>query len=218
MTEVVRIINANSNGAVTAAMSEAVEPLRLAGGPQLDCVTLAGAPLGIESQADVDTVEPMLRDLVAGDDEAGAFVLGCYSDPGLFLCREATTRPVFGIQECAALLAISRGGRFGVISILESSVERHWRHLRRLGLDGHCAGDRAVGLTVAEAESGADTLARLVVVGERLRDTDGARSVVLGCTGMARHREPLERALGIPVIEPTQAATSVAIGAVRLGW
>ena len=36
----------------------------------------------------------------------------------------------------------------------------------------------------------------------------------MGCAGMARHRRPLERALGIPVIDPTQAAVTMALGAV----
>jgi len=34
----------------------------------------------------------------------------------------------------------------------------------------------------------------------------------MGCAGMARHRIPLEEALGLPVIDPTQAAASIAIG------
>jgi Asp/Glu/hydantoin racemase len=38
----------------------------------------------------------------------------------------------------------------------------------------------------------------------------------MGCAGMARHRRPLEEALGIPVIDPTQAATGMAISAVCL--
>ena len=33
---------------------------------------------------------------------------------------------------------------------------------------------------------------------------------------MARHRAPLEAALGITVIDPTQAAVAMAIGAVQL--
>ena len=46
---------------------------------------------------------------------------------------------------------------------------------------------------------------------------DGANAIVMGCAGMARHRKPLEDALGIPVIDPTQAAVTMAIGAVQLG-
>jgi Asp/Glu/hydantoin racemase len=35
---------------------------------------------------------------------------------------------------------------------------------------------------------------------------------------MARYRKPLQDAVGIPIVEPTQAAVSMAIGRVRLGW
>ena len=36
----------------------------------------------------------------------------------------------------------------------------------------------------------------------------------MGCAGMARHRRALEEALGVPVIDPTQAAVAMAIGTV----
>jgi len=35
---------------------------------------------------------------------------------------------------------------------------------------------------------------------------------------MARYRKPLQDELGIPVVEPTQAAVTMAIGRVRLNW
>jgi hypothetical protein len=35
---------------------------------------------------------------------------------------------------------------------------------------------------------------------------------------MARYRAPLQDAIGVPVVEPTQAAVAMAIGRVRLGW
>ena len=58
------------------------------------------------------------------------------------------------------------------------------------------------------------TLDRLVQVGERLRDTDGAEVIVLGCTGMTRHRAPLQSALGVPVVDPVRAAVEAAVDAV----
>jgi len=48
----------------------------------------------------------------------------------------------------------------------------------------------------------------------RLVAEDGADVIVMGCAGMARHRRPLEEALGMPVIDPTQAAVAMALGAV----
>jgi Asp/Glu/hydantoin racemase len=40
----------------------------------------------------------------------------------------------------------------------------------------------------------------------------------MGCAGMARYRTPLQQAIGVSVVEPTQAAVAMAIGRVRLGW
>ena len=61
----------------------------------------------------------------------------------------------------------------------------------------------------------AGTLAKMIDIGRALRDEDGARAIVMGCAGMARMRRPLEDALGIPVIDPTQAAAAMALGAVQ---
>ena len=62
------------------------------------------------------------------------------------------------------------------------------------------------------------TFGRMVEVGTALRDAHGADVVVMGCAGMARYRKPLQDAIGIPVVEPTQAAVATAIGRVRLAW
>jgi Asp/Glu/hydantoin racemase len=40
----------------------------------------------------------------------------------------------------------------------------------------------------------------------------------MGCAGMARYRANLEGAVRIPVVEPTQAAVTMAVDRVRLGW
>ena len=53
-------------------------------------------------------------------------------------------------------------------------------------------------------------------VGKKLRDDDGADVLIMGCAGMARYRARLEAAVGLPVIDPTQAAVTIAIGAVLL--
>jgi hypothetical protein len=42
---------------------------------------------------------------------------------------------------------------------------------------------------------------------------DGAEVIVLWCADMTRHRRPREEALDIPVIDPTQAAVAMALGA-----
>ncbi len=198
-------------------MSEAVEPLRLNNGPKIDCVTIANGPFGVESDEDVRVAATLVKEEIKSDREAAAFVIACYSDPGLETARQETSRPVFGMAESAILTAVTRGGHFGVISILDQSVPRHMKHLEERGMTHFCAGDRPINMTVAESASADGAFKRLVEVGSDLRDKDGARSVILGCAGMARHRMALEAELGMPVIDPVQAGAAMAVGAVCLG-
>jgi allantoin racemase len=208
------VINPNSNEAVTRGIDEALRPLAFVEGPEIVCTTLAEGPYGIESQADVESVTMPLRRLIESDNGADAFVIACYSDPGLHVCREGSERPVFGIAECGVLTALARAERFGVIAIKQRSIRRHIRYLRQMGLMDRLAGERPLEMSVAETASGEGTLDRMIEVGRELRDRDGAEAIVMGCAGMARHRWPLEQALGVPVVDPTQAAVAMAIGAV----
>ena len=210
----IRVVNPNSNEAVTRGLEEALQLLQFADGPEIVCSTLTEGPFGIETQADVESVVMPLRRLVEADNASDAFVIACYSDPGLHVCREGTARPVFGIAECGVLTALARAGRFGVIAIGERSIARHLRYLRQMALMERLAGERPLGMSVAETASGERTFARMLEVGRELKEEDGAEAVVMGCAGMARHRAPLEDALGIPVIDPTLAAVTMAIGAV----
>jgi Asp/Glu/hydantoin racemase len=208
------VVNPNSNTEVTRNLVEALQPVMFDGGPEISCVTLAEGPIGVQTQADLESVTMPLRRLVAADNSSDAFVIACYSDPGLYVCREATARPVFGIAESGVLTALSRGDRIGVIAVAQGSIARHMRYLRQMCLMDRLAGERPLNMTVAETASGSDTLERMIKVGRQLKDEDGANTIVMGCAGMARHRRGLEDALGIPVIDPTQAAVAMAIGTV----
>src|SRR2546421_12735010 len=101
----IRIVNPNSNEAVTRGIDEAVAPLRFADGPEIVCSTLAEGPFGIETQEHVESVALPLRRLVEADNASDAFVIACYSDPGLHVCREGTAPPGFGIAQCGGRTA-----------------------------------------------------------------------------------------------------------------
>jgi Asp/Glu/hydantoin racemase len=218
VTPAIFVINPNSTAAVTRAIDRACDPLRIPGGPAIECVTLAAGPPGIQTQRDVDRVVAPLLGLVAElDERASAFVIACFSDPGLHAARETTAKPVLGIMECGLLTALTLGERFGVIAILPGSIPRHRRMIAAMGLSGRLAGERAVGLPVVELADEAKTAHRMVEVGRQLA-LDGADSIVLGCAGMAQYRDRVAQAAGVPVVEPTQAAVAMAIGRVRLGW
>ncbi len=219
MSQSILVINPNSTAAVTRGIDEACAPLRISGGPAIECVTLEAGPPGIETQQHVESVvAPVSRMVAERERHHSAFVIACYSDPGLHAVRELTRKPVLGIAECGILTALTLGQKFGVIAILRKSIARHLRYVAALGVAGRLAAELPVELRVTELADEENTFKRMVRVGETLRDDHGADVVVMGCAGMARYREPLQDALGLPVVEPTQAAVAMAIGRVRLGW
>ena len=210
------VINPNSNDDVTRGFSEVLDPLRFPGGPDIECVTLSDGPFGIETQEHVESVTLPLRRTVVERADVDAFVIACYSDPGITVCREATDKPVFGIQESGVLAALSRGERFGVIALGPQSIKRHLRYIRQLGLESRLAAERPLHLSVEAAEE-ADAYPRVLEVARGLVDEDGADVLLLGCAGMTRHRLPLEQALAVPVVDPVQMAVAQALTAVLLG-
>ena len=202
MTGPIVVINPNSNEAVTEGLDATLAPFRFNGGPKVECVTLRDGPFGIQSQLDSDSVILPLVNLVLSRKDAGAFVIACYSDPGLDACRSVINRPVFGIQESGVLTAMARADMFGIVAISEDSVVRHRRFMARMNVLERLAGEMALNITVD--------------VSKKLKKR-GAGSIILGCAGMARHRGQLEEELSLPVIDPTQAAVAMAIGTLLTG-
>lgn len=211
------VINPNATQTCSAAIDRACQPFRLPGGPRIDCVTNADGPPGIQSQADSDSVIPHLH-AIAQREAADAYVIACFSDPGVHSLRERTGRPVIGIAEAGMAAALSLGERFGVVAILPSSVVRQRRMVRAYGLSERYAASRSIGLGVPELADEERTREAMIRAGERLRDEDGADVLILGCAGMADQREPLAEATGLPVVEPSQAALARALGTVLQGW
>ncbi|ANF57132.1 aspartate/glutamate racemase family protein [Halotalea alkalilenta] len=213
---VIHVINPNSTTAVTAGVDASLGALRFSGGPAIVCHTLEQGPAGIQSEADIAAVTALLiaRARSFGD-EAIAIVIACYSDPGLAVLREQSSCAVFGIGEAAVLRALAAGQRFGVIAIQPGSISRHLRSYGAMGVMDRFAGERALGLDVVELNDQSRTWARLLEVGERLRDEDGAEVLILGCAGLGSYRLALAQALGVPVIDPCIAAVTMALGEAR---
>ena len=213
------VINPNSTESMTRGIDAACEPLRISGGPAIETATLKEGPPGIETQQHVDgLISPLVSFVRKQEKEYDAFVIACYSDPGLHSVREVTKKPVLGIAECGILTALTLGQKFGVIAILKKSIPRHLRYMGALGVMDRLAAELPVELPVLELSDEKKTFGRMTEVGRALKEEHGADVVVMGCAGMARYRKPLQDAIGIPVVEPTQAAVTMAIGRVRLGW
>jgi Asp/Glu/hydantoin racemase len=218
MASRILVINPNSDEGVTASLDRALASLRFAGGPEIACVTLAEAPLGIQTAADAAAVVPPLVRLAAARAAAtDAFVIACFSDPGVHAVREATGRPAIGIGEAGLTLALTLGERIGIVTNLESDVPGHRRQARALGLAPRIAGVRAVGIPVVGLADEAASAPRMVEAGRRLVAEDGADVLVPACAGMAPYAERVREAAGVPVVDATVAAVALALAAIGFG-
>lgn len=210
------VLNPNSSRAITASISDCLERLRRTTAHQIDCAELAGAPLGIESDADVALAAHLAEERILAE-TCDAAVIACFSDPGLQTIRAKASLPVFGIAEAAYCSALLLGHRFGVISLGPASIARHARQIEGLALSARLAGNRSIGMSVADGNQ-PQALATIIQVGRQLRDDDGADVLILGCAGMGGHRAALQDRLGLPVIDPVQAAVAAALTALDLGY
>ena len=175
------------------------------------CCTLEAGPFGIETDEDIARVVPLVTEKIATSPEFDAYVIACYSDPGLAECRERFDKPVFGMQQSAIETAVSLGGQFGVLALSDESIARHLVYIRELGQADNLAAELPLGITVDEAANDPDTLDKVVRTGRQLVDEFGASSLILGCAGMAATKVAAEKKLPVPVIEPAQAAVCLAI-------
>lgn len=205
------MLNANSSCSVTAGMAkELAGPARLLN-VSVDYEQIDNAPEAIESTQDVHLAHGLVTEYVEKSDY-DAYVIACFCDPGVEELRALGYQNVFGIAESAMHLAANSGGKFGMISILDLSVERHIKQVERAGLSSQLAADIALNLGVLELEDIELARPRIEQVGRALVEEHGAESLILGCAGMGIHKEWLQNLLQKPIIDPCWAGLAMALG------
>ena len=207
--ERILVINPNASARVTHVIDAELNALRTVCPFTLDVLQNAGGPPGIASQADVDQVAPQVLDIISRE-KAAAYVIACFSDPGLLAARERLPDAlILGSGEAAILEALTRGDTFGIISLSDASSLRQRRMVRMMGLGERYAGSRGIAAT-AEQSTSPDLLEKMLAAGSALLEA-GANVIAMGCAGMAHFQPTLQERLGVPVIDPTSAAVAVAI-------
>lgn len=220
MAKIIHVMNASSrkDTGITEELSRTLEPLRFPGGPEIDCVTLEDGPNGITTSRDSDLAAVAVARFIEERHElpdTGAFVVACFSDPGIAAAREFSSRPVLGIGEAGVMTALAFGGQLGLISVSAGSEGKNRRALRALGVEARLAGAAALGLDYGDLRRPERVLGRLIEVGASLREL-GAGSLLFAGAGMGRYCAQLEQAVGLPVVDPTQAAVGLALSRVQL--
>jgi allantoin racemase len=203
------VINPNRSADCTAGIDAAVASFRHPNGPAIDVVDLPEGPPAIYTWRDWHAaVEPLCQRIER--EAADVYVIACASDPGIEAARAVTSRPVLGVFRSAVAAAVARAERFGVVAIVDASKARHLAALRAIGLEARLAQEVALNVSM-ETLLEQDAARERLIAAARACAAAGAGAVILGCTGMAHHRAAVERAAGVPIIEPCQAAVALAL-------
>lgn len=213
MTGPILFINPNSSVAVTDGITAALAPLRLARGPAFEAVGVPHGPATIASAEDAAQAAIDVLDVARSRPDCSAYVIACFSDPGLDVLRAALPQPVLGLQEAGVLTAMSRADLFGIIALGPRSVARHRLRLRQMGVLARMVDELPLNNASAEEVGYSDAIFDDILrLGQSLKSR-GAGALVLGCAGFAPRRGNLEARLQMAVIDPVQAAGSMALAA-----
>jgi allantoin racemase len=180
---------------------------RAAADIEIEVRSVARGTASIESAYDAAIVVPYILESLIDAVETGsqAVIVGCFSDPGLDALREMVKVPAVGPGMSAMLFALQLGNRFSIIAPNEKGSGHSPSYVRQLGLQDRYASTRGMGLSVVDLARGRNSaLDRIVEVGRRCVEEDGAHVLVLGCMSMAflGIDSEIQERLGAPVVNP----------------
>lgn len=179
-------------------------------GTQVSLTCVTEGPASIESMYEEYLSIPATAKEIFRLEQEGfdAAILGCAGDPGLDAMREITkTMLVVGPGQTSMIAAASLGHRFTVLTIDESMIQSSYELAYKAGVTEKLASVKAVEIPVLElAVNKEKSLKKIIEIGKKAVLEDRADTLVLGCMSMGflDVAEEIEKAVGIPVINPSK--------------
>lgn len=212
------VINGNSTPAVSQGIHLAAKAVALPD-THIETLTPEKAPSTVQGYWDGElSAVAVCKEIARHEATADAFILACFSDPGLYAARELSFKPVIGIAESAMITAIQLGSQFGILTPLRKLRPIISDLVNKYGFQSRCAGIQTVEMSVAQAAHQSDsTLQAFLAAGQKLIDDDHAEVIILGGAVLAGLEVKMSAALGVPVLDPVKCSVAQAQAIVNLG-
>jgi len=142
---------------------------------------------------------------------------------GVEAAREVVDIPIIGGFPTSAFTALGLCQRFGILTILPSTLAMQQGHVLTYGQQDNFAGIAPIDCPVDQLANVDVVVAKSFPVALKLIHQNGAQALLLGCTGFVGVAEKLSPLLSealqayVPVIDPNQAGISCLISLVRMG-
>jgi len=190
---------------------------------EVDIMAAEEGPASIESMYEEYLSIPGAAKLIYDAERKGydAAILGCAGDPGLDAMREITTKMlVVGPGQASMLVGAMLGHRFSIVTIEDSMVASSYEQAYKAGVLEKLASVVSVNIPVLELLVNRDeSLRKIIELGKKAVKEDRADCLVLGCMtmGFLDVAEEIEKAVGVPVVNPSKVGLKVAEALVGSG-
>lgn len=213
----ITVINGNISLSVSADIGLAAQ-LAAFPGTEIIMVTPEIGPATIEGYLDAQlSATGICEEISRYEQDTDAFVIACFSDPGLYAAREMTTIPVVGIAEASIITAIQLGHQFSLLSPLKKMRPILRKLVENYGFINRLASVQTVEMNVSKAAvHGSERLTAFMEAGKRAIEQDGAEVLILAGAVLAGMEIEMTRELGIPVLDPVKCAMIQAQGLVTM--
>jgi Asp/Glu/hydantoin racemase len=201
------LLNPNTTAEVTGLLHAAGSRVASRGTELVAVTAKRGVPY-IASRAEAQIGGAIALEMLAeAGDGFDAAIIAAFGDPGLFGARELFSFPVVGLAEAAMLTACMVGQRFSIVTFSRTLAPWYRECVAMHGLDGRCAGIRALGesfQSISDVQSEKEEA--LVALANRAVEQDDADVAILSGAPLAGLAEKVKNRISVPVIDPIAAA------------
>lgn len=208
----IKVINPNTSLEMTESIFKAARDCARSD-TEIVAVSPERGPISIENFHDqLWAIPGLLEEIHKGIKENyDAFIIAAACDPGINPAREISPVPVVGIGEASLYLAALVAAKFSIVTVMKRIVPLIEEVPKRSGFTERCASIRSTNLTVLDTEHDPGrVIEELTNESKKAILEDGAEAICLGCSGMVKYVDELERELGVPVFDGVVSAVKLA--------
>ena len=212
------LINPNTSQHVTERM-RATAQQAIGDAAAIQAFTAQSGPAIISSRSEnAIALAEMLRLAAAHQEGHDVLMLGVSIDTGLQALREMLDIPVVGMAEAALLTASMLGGKIGCLTLGAAMVPVYEELTASYGLASRGSKWRAIEVPSAFKVTDADPEVEraLIQASKQLVQQDGSDVIVLCGAVLAGYARQVSTAVGVPVVDPAQAAALQALTLARM--
>jgi allantoin racemase len=212
------LINPNTSQHVTERM-RATAQQAIGDAAAIQAFTAQSGPAIISSRSEnAIALAEMLRLAAAHQEGHDVLMLGVSIDTGLQALREMLDIPVVGMAEAALLTASMLGGKIGCLTLGAAMVPVYEELTASYGLASRVSKWRAIEVPSAFKVTDADPEVEraLIQASKQLVQQDGSDVIVLCGAVLAGYARQVSTAVGVPVVDPAQAAALQALTLARM--